>query len=134
MSRRLEAHYHDEQIYTSASWNFASVAFLFATGASRAVVQGRSRGGPENDIGHIVFAVASSAKVRHGALGALFGVDAGGLSGGSLDLPPKMRQPVKRQNSWNGENESWDCLAGGLLGSSSSPRSSGWNRAFQSRK
>src|ERR1035437_10317561 len=76
------AHYHDEQIYTSASWNFASVAFLFATGASRAVVQGRSRGGPENDIGHIVFAVASSAKVRHGALGALFGVDAGGLTRG----------------------------------------------------
>ena len=36
-----------------------------------------------------------------------------------LDLPPKMRQPVKRQNPWNGENESWDCLAGGLLGSSS---------------
>src|ERR1019366_1283500 len=51
-----------------------------------------------------------------------------------VDLPPKMRQPVKRQNPWNGENESWDCLAGGLLGSSSSPRSSGWNRAFQSRK
>jgi len=42
-----------------------------------------------------------------------------------LDLPPKMRQPVKRQNPWNGENESWDCLAGGLLGSSSWPRSSG---------
>jgi hypothetical protein len=36
-----------------------------------------------------------------------------------MDLPPKMRQPVKRQNPWNGENESWDCLAGGLLGSSS---------------
>ena len=28
-----------------------------------------------------------------------------------VDLPPKMRQPVKRQNPWNGENESWDCLA-----------------------
>src|SRR6266496_4117850 len=52
----------------------------------------------------------------------------------AVDLPPKMRQTVKRQNPWNGENESWDCLAGGLLGSSSSPRSSGWNRAFQSRK
>jgi len=36
----------------------------------------------------------------------------------SMDLPPKMRQAVKRQNPWNGENESWDCLAGGLLGSS----------------
>ena len=44
---------------------------------------------------------------------------------GSLDLPPKLRQPVKRQNPWNGENESWDCLAGSLLGSSSWPRSSG---------
>lgn len=42
-----------------------------------------------------------------------------------LDLPPKVRQMVKRQNPWNGENESWDCLAGGLLGSSSWPQCSG---------
>ena len=47
-----------------------------------------------------------------------------------VDLPPKMRQLVKRQNPWNGENESWDCLAGGSLGSSSGPRFSGWSKAF----
>src|SRR5215469_17097922 len=51
-----------------------------------------------------------------------------------LDLPPKMRQPVKRQNPWNGENESWDCLAGGLLGRSSWPRSSGWSKASPSQR
>ncbi|MFZ3265414.1 MAG: hypothetical protein WA172_15525 [Terriglobales bacterium] len=51
-----------------------------------------------------------------------------------LDLPQKMRQPVKRQNPWNGENESWDCLAGSLLGSSSWPRSSGWSKALPSPK
>src|SRR6266581_4934018 len=45
-----------------------------------------------------------------------------------------MGQPVKRQNPWNGENESRDRLAGGLLGNSSWPRSSAWNRTFQSRK
>ena len=42
-----------------------------------------------------------------------------------LDLPPKMRQPIKRQNPWNGENESWDCLTDGLLANSNWPRSSG---------
>src|ERR1700741_5561669 len=43
-----------------------------------------------------------------------------------------MRRAVKRQKPWNGENESLDCLAGGLLGSSSWPRCSGWNKAFGS--
>jgi hypothetical protein len=47
------------------------------------------------------------------------------LEEGEVDLPPKMGQPVKRQNPWNGENESWDCLADGSLESSSWPRSSG---------
>ena len=56
------------------------------------------------------------------------------LAADTMDLPPKMRQPVKRQNPWNGENESWDCLAGSLLGSSSWPRSSGWSKALPSPK
>src|ERR1700690_1172596 len=79
----MEVYHHEVRIPASVIWSLPSVALFPATSASRPVIQRESPGSPANDIGYYLPSNAGSTKIRYGPVGALFGVDAGGLSGPS---------------------------------------------------